>query len=75
MAALIDLYGKLLTKKQFDVMICYYLDNYSISEIAENMKTSRQCIFDTIKKGNKSLENYETKLGFMVRLEEIEKDI
>jgi predicted DNA-binding protein YlxM (UPF0122 family) len=68
MAALLDLYGKLLTKKQFDVMSCYYLENYSLSEISVNMSTSRQCIFDTIKKGNNLLENYETKLGFMTRL-------
>ena len=66
-ADLLDLYGKLLTQKQQDVMSHYYCDNFSLTEIAENLNISRQGVYDAIKKSMTLLNGYEEKLRFMER--------
>ena len=50
---LCDLYGKLLTQKQFDFLNDYYNNDLSLSEIAENNQITRQAVRDIIKKGEK----------------------
>ena len=62
---LCDLYGKLLTKKQFEFLNDYYNNDLSLSEIAENNNITRQAVRDIIKKGEKKLFEYEEKLLFM----------
>ena len=62
---LCDLYGKLLTQKQFDFLNDYYNNDLSLSEIAENNQITRQAVRDIIKKGEKKLFEYEEKLLFM----------
>lgn len=59
---LIDVYGKLLTTKQFDVITSYYFDNLSLSEIGDNYGISRQAVSDAINQSLKALETYEDKL-------------
>ena len=51
---LCDLYGKLLTQKQFDFLNDYYNNDLSLSEIAENNQITRQAVRDIIKKGEKT---------------------
>ena len=65
---LCDLYGKLLTKKQFEFLDDYYNNDLSLSEIAENNRITRQAVRDIIKKGEKKLFEYEEKLSFMKRM-------
>lgn len=60
---LLDLYGKLLTEKQFDVLDLYYNDDLSLAEIAEQYNISRQGVHDAIKRGEELLLNYEAVLG------------
>lgn len=72
---LCDLYGKLLTEKQFEVLNDYYNNDYSLSEIAENNGITRQAVRDIIKKGEKKLFEYEEKLSFMKRTLNQEKKI
>lgn len=72
---LCDLYGKLLTKKQFEFLDDYYNNDLSLSEIAENNKITRQAVRDIIKKGEKKLFEYEEKLLFMKRMSNQEKTI
>ncbi len=62
---LLDIYGKMLTEKQYEVLNDYYNNDLSLSEIAENEEITRQAVRDNIKKGEKNLFEYEEKLGFM----------
>ena len=72
---LCDLYGKLLTEKQFEFINDYYNNDLSLSEIAENSEITRQAVRDIIKKGEKKLFEYEEKLLFMKRTLNQEKKI
>ena len=64
---LAELYGKLLTEKQYELINDYYNNDLSLSEIAENNGITRQAVRDIIKKGEKKLFEYEEKLLFMKR--------
>ena len=72
---LCQLYGKLLTKKQYEFLDDYYNNDLSLSEIAENNNITRQAVRDIIKKGEKKLFEYEEKLLFMKRTLNQEKKI
>ena len=72
---LCQLYGKLLTDKQFEILDDYYNKDLSLSEIAENNNITRQAVRDILKKGEKKLFDYEEKLLFMKRTLEREKRI
>ena len=72
---LCQLYGKLLTKKQYEFIDDYYNNDLSLSEIAENNEITRQAVRDIIKKGEKKLFKYEEKLEVMKRTLNQEKRI
>ncbi|MBS5857642.1 MAG: putative DNA-binding protein [Clostridia bacterium] len=74
-SVLCDLYGNLLTEKQFEFIDDYYNKDLSLSEIAENKNITRQAVRDNIKKGEKKLFEYEEKLLFMKRMLKQEKKI
>ena len=57
---LCEIYGKLLTKKQYDV-----LNDFSLSEIAENLGITRQAVRGNLKKGENKLFEFEEKLEIM----------
>lgn len=60
---LYDLYQALLTDKQKEYLEAYYFDNYSISEISENLNVSRNAVHDQLKKTVKKLYDFEEKLN------------
>ena len=60
-----QIYGKLLTEKQYEYIDYYYNQDLSLSEIAENDNITRQAVRDIIKKGERKLFEYEEKLLFM----------
>ncbi len=72
---LCQIYGKLLTKKQLNILDDYYNNDYSLSEIAENNKITRQAVRDNLKKGENKLFELEAKLGIMNRMLNQEKRI
>jgi len=65
LSMLLEIYGKLLTQKQYNLLDDYYNKDLSLSEIAENEKITRQAVRDLLKKGEKKLFEYEEKLQVM----------
>lgn len=71
---LLDLYGKLLTNKQLEILNDYYEFNLSLSEISENRNISRTAVSDALKIGRNKLLEYEEKLNLNKILNKLEKD-
>ncbi|MCA1030043.1 putative DNA-binding protein [Bacillus timonensis] len=67
---LFDFYQSLLTPKQNSYMSFYYLDDYSLGEIAEEYNVSRQAVYDNIKRTEAMLEEYESKLLLFQKFQE-----
>ena len=72
---LLELYGKLLTEKQYEFMDLYYNQDLSLSEIGDNEDITRQAVRTILLKSKKKLEEYESKLKFMQKEEKIKKYI
>lgn len=62
---LFDLYGDLLTEHQRDVYGSLVNEDLSLSEIAEEQGTSRQAVQDLIKRTDRKLEEFESKLHLL----------
>jgi predicted DNA-binding protein YlxM (UPF0122 family) len=61
-SVLYDYYGGLLKDNQANIIDLYYNQDYSLSEIADDMNISRQGVYDALKKAEKSLIEYEEKI-------------
>jgi len=59
---LLPFYEQLLTERQREIVQYYYYEDLSLSEISEILQISRNAVYDTLKKVEKSLEEYEIKL-------------
>ncbi len=66
-ALLFDFYGQLLTQKQIEIVDMYYSNDLSLGEISEQQGISRQGVYDTLKRAEKTLYQYEEKLGLVDR--------
>lgn len=64
-----DFYGSLLTEKQQEILGLHFENDWSLSEIAHNLNTSRQAIYDIVRKAENQLEEYEKKLGLVERFQ------
>ena len=53
---LYDFYGELLTKRQQQIYESVVLEDYSLSEVAEELNISRQGVHDMIRRCDKALE-------------------
>lgn len=62
-AALLDIYGGMLTDKQREVLDLYYNEDLSLSEIAANEEISRQGVRDSIKRGEEAILELDEKIG------------
>ena len=71
---LLDFYGKMLTDRQREIMILYYEDNLSLTEIAEELGISKQGVSDSIKRSEKVLYETENKLFLLKQYMEDKKD-
>ena len=67
---LYDFYQSLLTEKQQSYMSLYYLDDYSLGEIADEYEVSRQAVYDNIKRTEAMLEEYEAQLLLFQKFQE-----
>ncbi len=72
---LCQVYGKLLTEKQLNILDNYYNLDLSLSEIAENENITRQAVRDIMKKGENKLFEFEEKLEIMKKTQRQEEKI
>ncbi len=77
-----DYYGKLLTKREYDVVDKYYNEDLSLNEIAQIGNISKQAVSDSLKRAENKLFEYEDKLGLIAKskksqffLEKIRNDL
>lgn len=63
----LDFYGNLLTEKQKQIMSYYFEEDMSLGEISEELHTSRQAVYDIIKRSERILKKYEMELGLISR--------
>lgn len=68
---LLDLYGGLLTAKQFDMMSLYYYEDLSLGEIAENLGVTRQAVHKSIHAAEEYLRELEDKTGYSAHLKQL----
>lgn len=57
-----DIYGSLLTPHQSEVVKGYYDSDLSLSELAENLRISRQGVMDVLRTAENALDKYEKAL-------------
>lgn len=72
---LYDFYGALLSRRQREATELYYEDNLSLAEIAEEFGITRQGVYDAVKSAEKSLEEYEEKLGLVARFQKRDENL
>lgn len=62
--ALLDVYGEFLNEKQRKILMYYYDEDLSLSEIAENEGVTRQGVADLVKRGKEALYSLEERCGY-----------
>ena len=72
---LFDFYGELLTDRQKEVYSSVVLEDYSLSEVAQDLGISRQGVHDMIRRCNGILEGYEAKLNLVEKFLNIRSDV
>ena len=72
---LYDFYGELLTEHQKQIYEDVVLNDYSFSEVASEQGISRQGVHDLIKRCNKILQDYESKLHLVEKFATIKEQI
>ncbi|MGL5260297.1 MAG: YlxM family DNA-binding protein [Lachnospiraceae bacterium] len=72
---LYDFYGELLTKHQKEIYEAIVYHDMSLSEIAEEHGITRQGVHDLIKRCDKLLKGYESKLHLVEKFEVIRNNI
>lgn len=72
---LYDFYGELLTAHQRRIYEDVILNDYSLSEVADELGISRQGVHDNIKRCNKALGEYEEKLHLVEKFVNIKEKV
>ena len=62
---LFDVYETLLTDREKEIFKYYYYEDLSLSEISENLNITRTGVFNTLKKVEEKLLQYEDNLKLM----------
>ena len=72
---LYDFYGELLTEHQRRIYEDVVMNDLSLSEIAQEQGISRQGVHDLIKRCNRILEDYESRLHLVEKFVAIKEQI
>lgn len=75
LSVLFDFYGELLNDRKKHIFEDYYLNDLSLSEIAEDLKISRQGVHDIVKRTSRELIDYETKLSLVKKFGEVKQKV
>ena len=70
---LIDMYGKFLTDNQLNIMIDYFKNDYSLSEIADNLNITKQAVKYTIGLATKRLKEFDNNLKLLNLKDDLNK--
>ena len=68
-SSLLDVYGPILSDKQFRILDGYYNNDLSLSEIAENEGITRQGVSDFVKRAEIQLNEFEEKLHYHEKMQ------
>lgn len=74
-ALLYDFYGELLTAHQKQIYEDVVLNDYSLSEVADDLGISRQGVHDMIKRCNRLLAGYEEKLHLVEKFVNLREQV
>lgn len=72
---LLDFYGDMLTDKQREVVECYYNEDLSLAEIAQEKGITRQGVRDSIKRAEQQLIEMEERLGLAKRFRQVQEQL
>ena len=72
---LYDFYGELLTEHQRSVYEMSINDDLSLSEIADTLSISRQAVHDILKRCDRLLQDYESRLHLVEKFMNIREDV
>ena len=72
---LYDFYGELLTEHQRRIYEDVVFNDYSLSEVAQELGISRQGVHDNLKRCSRILEDYENKLHLLEKFVSIREKI
>ena len=72
---LYDFYGELLTQHQRRIYEGVVYDNLSLGEIAEEEGVSRQAVHDIVRRCDKALKEYESKLRLVAKFESVKEKV
>lgn len=72
---LYDFYGELLTEHQRRIYEDVVFNDYSLSEVAEELGISRQGVHDNLKRCSRILQSYEDKLHLVEKFVTIREKI
>lgn len=68
---LLSFYGALLTARQREMLSLYCDEDYALSEVAQMMQVTRQCVNDTLNRAFDRLDDLEERLGLVRRMERL----
>ena len=68
---LLDFYGEVLSGNQREMMDLYYNEDFSLSEIADEIGITRQGVRDAVRRAEESLDTLEEKLGLIARFDRL----
>ena len=72
---LYDFYGELLNEHQKEIYEQVVLEDYSLSEVAAAAGISRQGVHDMIRRCNKALEGYESRLHLVEKFVSVKEKV
>lgn len=75
MGTYFQFYGELLSSKQREAVEKYYMEDLSLSEIAELDGITKQGVSETLRRAERKLTQFEQKLHLVERFLEIQKEV